>query len=131
MLPRFLDYHAKYEDYGFWAVAEKNGRDFIGWFHLKPAQDDSSELELGYRLIRAAWGRGYATEGSFALVRKGFCELGARRITAIAMPSNLASIRIMEKVGMRFESEYVHETGYDVVRYALDREMYEQRAVVR
>lgn len=50
---------------------------FLGWFVLKPLDDhDPAVVELGYRLNKAAWGRGYATEGSQALIDKGFTELG-------------------------------------------------------
>ena len=59
-------------------------------------------MELGYRLKASAWGRGYATEGARALVRKGFDELGVRRVWAETMAVNRASRRVMEKVGLRY-----------------------------
>ena len=66
---------------------EKSTGDFLGWFHLRPAPDGGrpSEPELGYRLRRSAWGKGYATEGSRALIRKAFAELGAERVYAETM----------------------------------------------
>ena len=60
----------------------------------------SDEPELGYRLRRSAWGKGYATEGSRALIRKGFTELGVRRVVAETMAVNTASRRVMEKAGL-------------------------------
>ena len=60
------------------------------------------EPELGYRLVRSSWGKGYATEGSRALVRKAFEELGASRVYATTMVVNPASSRVMEKAGLRF-----------------------------
>jgi hypothetical protein len=58
------------------------------------------EIVLGFRLRRSAWGQGYATEGSRALIRKGFTELGARRVVAETMVVNLASGRVLEKAGL-------------------------------
>jgi RimJ/RimL family protein N-acetyltransferase len=57
---------------------------------------------LGYRLRRSTWGKGYATEGSRALVRKAFEELAVQRVFAETMAVNLASRRVMEKAGLRF-----------------------------
>ena len=76
---------------------------FIGWFHLRPREGDpDEEPELGYRLVASAWGRGYATEGSRALIRKAFEGCGARRVYATTMVVNVASRRVMEKAGLRF-----------------------------
>ena len=76
VLPAFLGYYERGAGYGFWAAIEKSTRGFLGWFHFRPADGAPDEAELGYRLRRAAWGKGYATEGSRALIRKGFAELG-------------------------------------------------------
>ncbi len=75
VLPAFLDYYRRDDGYGFWAAIEKSTSDFLGWFHFRPAPDDGrDEAELGYRLRRSAWGKGYAAEGSRALIRKGFTD---------------------------------------------------------
>ncbi|MET7333067.1 GNAT family N-acetyltransferase [Nonomuraea sp. NPDC005650] len=88
---------------GFFAAVGRPSGEFLGWFHLrarKGTPDD--EPELGYRLHRSAWGRGYATEGSRALIDKAFRELGARRVFAQTMAVNVRSRRVMEKCGLRF-----------------------------
>ncbi len=59
-------------------------------------------MELGYRLRRSAWGKGYATEASRALIEKGFRELGVQRVFAFTMVVNTASRRVMEKAGLKF-----------------------------
>ncbi|HEX2221433.1 MAG TPA: GNAT family N-acetyltransferase, partial [Candidatus Limnocylindria bacterium] len=83
VLPGFLDYYRRFEGYGFWAAVEKETGRFVGWFHFRPAEGDPSDQpELGYRLRRSAWGKGYATEAASALIRKGFTELGVRRVVA-------------------------------------------------
>jgi RimJ/RimL family protein N-acetyltransferase len=93
ILPKFLRG-------GYWAAIEKATGEFAGWFSLVPA-DDPATLEVGYRLRRAAWGRGLATEGVQALIRAAFMDPGVERVVAKAYQDNLASRRVMEKLGMR------------------------------
>ena len=101
IVPAFLAYYVRGDRYGFWAAIERATGDFLGWFHFRPLPGDpDDEPELGYRLRRAAWGRGYATEGSRALIDKGFRELGVRRVHASTAGENRASWRVMEKCGM-------------------------------
>ena len=103
MLPWWLAYYERYAGYGFWAAIERASGDFIGWFHLRPADDERPhEPELGYRLRASAWGKGYATEGSRALVERAFRDFGAERVTAETMAVNTASRRVMEKAGLRY-----------------------------
>jgi RimJ/RimL family protein N-acetyltransferase len=101
-LPYYLTCYERYEGYGFWAAIEKATGEFLGWFHFRPADGaPEDEPELGYRLRRSAWGKGYGTEGSRALIRKGFTELGVRRVVAFAYQENVASTRVMENAGMK------------------------------
>ena len=77
VLPNFLRYYERFAGYGFWAAVDKASGDFLGWFHFRPPEGAGpGEVELGYRLRNSAWGNGYATEVSRALIRKGFRELG-------------------------------------------------------
>jgi RimJ/RimL family protein N-acetyltransferase len=82
-----------------WVAAERASGGFIGWFALDRHRGDG--LELGYRLMRAAWGRGLATEGSLALIAVAFSTLGATRVWAQTMAVNLRSRRVLERCGMR------------------------------
>lgn len=106
ILPRFLGYYDRYNGYGFWAAIEKTSGEFLGWFGLYPQDEDTDCLALGYRLRRSAWGKGYATEGAQALIRKGFTELGMRRVFAGTYEYNVASRRVMETVGMKLVRVY-------------------------
>jgi RimJ/RimL family protein N-acetyltransferase len=107
ILPRFLSYYERYDGFGVWAAMEKASGAFIGWFSIRPHDESRpDEVELGYRLRRAAWGRGYATEGAQALIRKGFTEVGVQRVTANTYEHNSASRRVMEKVGMNLVRRY-------------------------
>jgi RimJ/RimL family protein N-acetyltransferase len=100
-IPAYLRYYERFTGYGFWAAIERSSGDFLGWFHFRPLPDrPPDEPELGYRLRRAAWGRGLATEGSRALIDHGFGVLGVRRVVASAGADNIASWRVMEKCGL-------------------------------
>ena len=118
ILPRFLHYYERCDGLGFWAAIERSTEEFLGWFHLRPPEGGGpDEVELGYRLKRSAWGRGYATEGSRALIHKGFAELGVRRVVASAMAVNTASRRVMEKAGLTLERTF-HQSWADPIEGA-------------
>ena len=107
ILPHWLGYYERFAGFGFWAAVEKASGDFLGWFHFRPPPGAGpDEVELGYRLRKAAWGKGYGTEGSRALIRKGFTELGVRRVVASTYQDNLASRRVMEKSGLTLARAY-------------------------
>lgn len=107
-LPHYLEFYDRFDDLGFWAAIEKASGHFMGWFHFKPYRENPDEIELGYRLKKAFWGKGYATEGSAALIEKGFRDLGVNKVVATTMASNKASRRVMENVGLRFDKEFVY-----------------------
>src|SRR5690348_1602499 len=70
-LPRLVHRYPWAGGVGFWAAEEGPTGRFLGWFEFRPLDDGSAaEVELGYRLHKGAWGAGYATEGSRALIRK-------------------------------------------------------------
>ena len=100
ILPTFLQYDEQRPEFGFWAAMEKSSGDFLGWFSFRPVNDTYDEIALGFRLRQAAWGKGLATEGAQALMRKAFSELGVHRIVATTYEENQASRRVMEKSGM-------------------------------
>ena len=135
VLPAFLGYYERGDRYGFWAVVEKSSGDFLGWFHFRPGQGQpDDEPELGYRLRKDAWGKGYATEGSVALIAKGFSEVDVSRVVASTMVVNIASRRVMEKAGMRLTRTFHQDWPYPIpgdeegdVEYAVTREEWERR----
>jgi RimJ/RimL family protein N-acetyltransferase len=101
VLPGFMAWYSHPEGYGCWAAEEKPTGNFRGWFRFHPRRGGpAGEIGLGYRLPKSAWGQGYATEGSRALIHKGFTELGARQVVAETMVVNLASRRVLEKAGL-------------------------------
>ena len=100
-----------------------------GSAHFRPREDAGpGEVELGYRLRKSAWGKGYATEGSRALINRGFTEFGVQRVVAETMAVNMASRRVMEKAGLKlvrtFHQPWPHPIEGDQfgdVEYALDK----------
>jgi RimJ/RimL family protein N-acetyltransferase len=138
-LPAYLDYYRRYAGYGFWAAIEKETGEFLGWFHFRPGEHAGpGEAELGYRLRKSAWGKGYATEGSRALIRKGFTEFGVQRVTAETMVVNQASRRVMEKAGLKLVRTFHQPWPFPIdgdefgdVEYALDKAGWQQQVAAQ
>jgi [ribosomal protein S5]-alanine N-acetyltransferase len=127
----FLPYHAKCPDFGFWVAEEKASGRFVGWFHLRPALDyrfareagfRAGEFDIGFRLVRAAWGNGYATEVTRALVRRGFAHPAVEAVVACALVGNRASCRVLEKCGLLRVCQFALP-GFEMpaVKYAVTR----------
>lgn len=142
-IQRFISYYDKYNGYGTWAAIEKSKNKFIGWFmflpfkempYFKPELGDPDDIEIGFYFLKDVWGRGYATEGSRALILKGFSEFGTLRVMGTALAANKASIRVMGKVGMRLEKNFFYEEmeslkipAQEVVICGLNKEEFQQR----
>lgn len=129
LLPAILRDYDRYPGFGAFATHTKDDGAFIGWCMLLPEfQGPPGEAELGYRLRKAAWGKGYAAEGSRALIEYGFTRQHLTRIFAETMAVNTQSRRVMEKVGMRYELTYfppfapIEGSEHGEVRYVLDYE---------
>jgi len=99
ILPQYVLYN-----HGRWAVHVKDLLEFIGWCGLK-YRPERHEVDLGYRFKKSAWGKGYATEAAFASLRHGFERLNIGKITGRAVPENVGSWRVLEKIGMHFTRE--------------------------
>ena len=105
ILPQYVLY-----DHGRWAVHLRSNLGFIGWCGLKYLSE-TNEVDLGYRFMKKFWGNGYATEAALACIEYGFGKLDLRQIVGRALPGNLASIKVLEKCGMKYlHEEVVH--GY-------------------
>jgi len=118
---RFISAQLRHWDdhgYGWWALEPRVERELIGWCGLQYLPD-TDETEVAFLLSRRYWGRGLASEAARESLRFGFGERGLERIVAIVHPENVASQRVIEKLGMSFvdKSEYF---GMEVYRYALE-----------
>jgi RimJ/RimL family protein N-acetyltransferase len=101
-IPLILRRYAEHPGTGSWRASRRDDGRFVGWVSLKHA-GASPDIEIGYRLMPHAWGQGIATELATAMVRRGFAEVGLDRIIGVTHPDNLASQRVLLKIGMRDE----------------------------
>lgn len=100
-----------------WPVIDKASSSLIGFCGFVPANDGA---EIGWRLSKEFWGRGLATEAARAVLKHGFETFGFQRVIAIVQSPNQASIRVVEKLGMKIESRFP-KNGRDVLSFSIDR----------
>ncbi|MBK9413661.1 MAG: GNAT family N-acetyltransferase [Bacteroidetes bacterium] len=91
---------------GRWAVIRKSDNTFIGWCGLKFVEK-LNEIDLGFRLHKIFWGQGFATEAGIGCLDFGFHKLKVKEIAGRSMKENLASIRVLEKCGMKYRNDFV------------------------
>jgi RimJ/RimL family protein N-acetyltransferase len=118
--------HWREHGFGARALLRRDTDAWIGYGVLQHPRPDVAELqpsdvEIGWLLLPAAWGRGYATEAAIALRDEGFERLELDRIVARHQAANSASGRIMEKIGMRFERDATNHHGHTVRIYGIER----------
>jgi ribosomal-protein-alanine N-acetyltransferase len=117
-----IDYYIRYwqeHPFGLWAVERRDNCAVIGQcglFHL----DNTPEVEVAYLLAKAAWGRGFATEAAAAGLRYGFETADLDRIVAVVRPQNIASQRVLAKIGLHYERD-ARYYELDVRYYGLNR----------
>ena len=99
----FLENYASYRTYGFgrWAMVLKETNEYLGWCGLKYTPE-LDEFDIGYRLMKKFWGKGYATEAAEACLEFGFNQFDMKTIVGRAMPANTASVRVLEKIGLTY-----------------------------
>ena len=131
VLPGILRVYDEHPGLGTFAAEEKAGGAFVGWFGLQPTTV-AGTVDVGYRLNRAAWGKGYATEGTRMLIDYAFTQLEVDRVIADTMAVNHRSRAVMRRSGLRFVRLW-HEhfddplpgTEFGEVEYAVDRRTWE------
>lgn len=101
---RVLQYYDEHPGLGIWMTLERDTRNPVG-FHLLNHIQGETIVQIGYTLIRSASGRGYATEMAAAILRDGFDQWQLPRIAGIASLPNVASHRVLEKIGLRRNGE--------------------------
>jgi RimJ/RimL family protein N-acetyltransferase len=115
IIPFHLAVYDRLDRLGTWAAEARATGEFLGWFHFRPGPDaDLANIDLGYRLRRSAWMKGYATEGSRALIETGFTELGVERVFAHTMTLNAASRRVLEKCGLTLVRTIPYDGPFEI-----------------
>ena len=100
---------------GYWSILA--GGRFVGWVLLTPLDLVGPEIEIGWRLIRAAWGQGFATEAARPVLRHALVTLGLPRVIADIDPANVASEAVARKLGFRPAGQVIYD-GRPVTRFA-------------
>gem|GEM_PF-273292 len=98
----FLSNYNNYKKngYGRWVVINKESKEFLGWCGLKYHSEGFTDI--GFRFHRKYWGTGYATESANSVLEYAFNTLGLTEIIGRASQDNIASIKVLEKIGMKF-----------------------------
>ncbi|QJE73932.1 GNAT family N-acetyltransferase [Aerophototrophica crusticola] len=111
----------RYRRHGFgrWSLYRRAEGNFIGWCGLS-RDDATGEVDLGFRLFRAAWGQGYATEAARACLDLAFGRFGLAEVVARARPGNAASLVVLRKLGFR-EAGMMEREGQPWCRFVLRR----------
>jgi ribosomal-protein-alanine N-acetyltransferase len=111
---------ARWRENGYdrWAVVHKDTDELIGWCGLQPRP---THVDLGYGLARAYWGQDLITEAARASLRHGFEQLKLDTVTAIALPDNVGSVRVMQKLGMKFLKRAPYLIHPEAVFYTINR----------
>ena len=126
---RSIREHFDLHGFGLWAIEVRGAESFVGFVGLsvpKFEQPFTPCVEIGWRLTRAAWGKGYATEAAQCTLEFGFTQLGLKEIVSFTVPANQRSRRVMERLGMTrdlagdFEHPLLPE-GHPLRRHVLYR----------
>jgi ribosomal-protein-alanine N-acetyltransferase len=116
---KLLRQMAHFEQYRFGMCTVELDGETIGAAGLQHLEG-GPEVEVGYRFLKEHWGNGYATESALASLAWGFDELGLNRIVAVALETNVASRRVLEKCGLT-EIGVAHVYGLEHVKYEIRR----------
>ena len=100
-LEMLISHYTRKPGLGIWATILKDTDSFVGASGLV-YYDNTPEIEIGYRLLKEHWNKGYATEASFGLLEYGFKTLGLDKLVSSAHVDNFASRRVMEKIGVHY-----------------------------
>jgi ribosomal-protein-alanine N-acetyltransferase len=118
-LEMLISHYTRKPGLGIWATILKDTDRFVGASGLVH-YDNTPEIEIGYRIQKEHWNKGYATEASLGLLKYGFESLDLNKIVSSAHVANVASRRVMEKIGMTYVDDRLHY-GYLQAYYEIER----------
>ena len=111
--------HYKIHGFGRWAVLLKENNEFIGWSGLK--LNEENDIDIGFRFFKKYWGRGFAFESAKAVLEYGFSDLKIDCIVGRVVPENIASVRVLEKLGMKFKKQGICHGIEDAKIYSISK----------
>jgi len=114
--------HFRKHGFGRWVIVDKKTNAYLGWCGLKQHADGM--VDLGYRIKKERWGQGIASETAHACLDYGFKTLNLDKIVGRSVRANLASIHILEKIGMQFWEKDTCDGINDVVWYSINKKNY-------
>jgi len=108
LIERFIERDIQNEKVGFagtnLAIISKDTNDILGWCGLQPFEPMPEKKEIFYGLSPKYWNNGYMTEAAESVLEYGFKELHLEEIVAGVKPNNIASIKVLEKIGLTFKN---------------------------
>ncbi|MEW4367777.1 GNAT family N-acetyltransferase [Aliikangiella maris] len=129
-IPRMESFFNAEQGWGLWKIGLKPDDTYLGWILIRPmgffsGEPEWNNIEIGWRLKKEFWGKGYATEAALNFKNALFNVESVNKITALAEEGNAGSIAIMKKIGMNFINVEVVEHDLlgkiQVVIYEVDK----------
>jgi ribosomal-protein-alanine N-acetyltransferase len=121
-----ITYCEREKIYGRWAVEDKITSEFVGSFAIIPVPGKEEQIQLGYALLPAHWGKGYATELSRAGIDYVFDKTPVDLLYAYTRAENLSSQKVLVKAGFNYSAADSDETG-ELVGFTLNKAEYLKR----
>lgn len=117
------------DGFGKWALRRKDDGAFLGWCGVSPifpTLPPAPGLEIGWRIVRPAWGHGYATEAARAALADIFARTGAAEVISFTLPTNTRSLAVMCRLGLTRDParDFFYETGNPAVVFVAPRSRY-------
>jgi ribosomal-protein-alanine N-acetyltransferase len=114
VIGRMIERDAR-DGFGVWPVLEKSSGAIVGECGITYIPD-TTDVEIAWLYSRAAWGKGYATEAARAVLAYAFGQAGLKRVYALVLPENKASVAVANRLGMRFD-RVVRAYKREMLRY--------------
>jgi RimJ/RimL family protein N-acetyltransferase len=127
-LDRYMAAQAR-DGFSKWALRRRDDGAFVGWCGVSPiwpALPPAPGLEIGWRMVRAAWGHGYATEAAKAALADVFARTDADEVISFTLPTNTRSLGVMARLGLTRDAsrDFLYATGLPAVVFVAPRSQY-------
>jgi RimJ/RimL family protein N-acetyltransferase len=114
------------------AITLKSTGQLIGNCGVRRDSPETREGDMGYELDPRFWGKGYATEAAQTVLSFGFSHMHLHRVSAWCIAENVASARVLEKLGMRLQTrtqdhQYFKDQWWDTLSYAISHDEWQMQ----